>query len=329
VRAEARAVSLQTGDDQSGIDFAVSPANTHAVTVSGRVIDTDGRASAANVILAGGGDRPADTASSLELRVGDAGTFTAAVEPGDIIAVAVDRDNRIGLATFTAADADISGLTLSLTNPGRIAGRVVFDGVGAPSPAEVEIMARPTVAYVISNGSSPKLGYSAVRPRPDGTFELKNLMGSRDIYVRTAPAGWHVRSITMGGRDLLDMPIEFKGGEDFGGVEIVLAKATTRLEGSVLDDRDHPLVDYELIVVPQDRADRRSSYRRWVRPDQAGHFVVEGLPPGSYVVAAVDAVDDAAWPDEEYVQRFRSIGTAVVIAAGGRQARTLHVTRLP
>jgi hypothetical protein len=329
VRAEARAVSLQTGDDQSGIDFAVSPANAHAVTVSGRVIDTDGHASAANVILAVGGDRPADTASSLELRVGDAGTFTAAVEPGDIIAVAVDRDNHIGLATFTAADADVSGVTLSLTNPGRIAGRVVFDGVGAPSPADVEIVARPTVAYVISNGSSPKLGYSAVRPRPDGTFELKNLMGSRDLHVRTMPVGWHVRSITIGGRDVLDIPLEFKGGEDFAGVEIVLAKEATRLEGSVVDDRDRPVVDYELIVVPEDRTDRRASHRRWVRPDQAGHFVVEGLPPARYLVAAVDAVDGAVWPDEEYVQRFRSTGTAVVLAAGVRQTRTLHVTRLP
>ena len=329
VRAEARAVSLQTGDDQSGIDFAVSPANTRAVTVSGRVIDVDGRASAATVLLAGGGDRPVGTESSLQLRVGEAGTFTATVEPGDNIAMAIDRDNHIALATLTAVDADVSGLTLSLTNPGRIAGRVVFDGAGAPPPTGVEIMARPTVAYLFSNSGSAPLGFAAVRPRPDGTFELKNLMGSREISVRTTPVGWHVRSITMGGRDVLDMPIEFKGGEAFAGMEIVLAKEATRLEGSVVDDRDRPVIEYELIVVPEDRADRRASRRRWVRPDQAGHFVVEGLPPARYIVAAVDAVDAAAWPDEDYVQRFRSTGTAVAIAAGGGQTRTLHVTRLP
>jgi hypothetical protein len=329
VRADARAVAVQAGDEQSGIDFVVSPASMKVVRVTGRVVDADGHASAANVYLAGGGDRPPDTASSLQLRVGDAGTFTATVEPGDNIAVAVDRDNHIALTTFTAVDADVPGLTLALTTPGRITGRVVFDGVGAPPSTEVEIVARPTVAYLIANGSSPQLGYSAVRPRPDGTFELKNLMGSRDIYVRTTPGGWQVRSITMGGRDVLDVPIEFGGGEDFAGVEIVLAKEATRLEGSVVDDRDRPLVDYELIVVPENRTDRRASHRRWVRPDQAGHFVVEGLPPARYVVTAVDAVDDAAWPDEEYVQRLRSTGTAVALAAGARQTRTLHLTRLP
>jgi len=165
-RADAHAITVQAGDEQSGIDFAVSPSSKKVVQVTGRVVDVDGHASAANVYLAGGGDRPPGTESSLQLRVGDAGTFTATVEPGDNIAVAVDRDNHIALATFTAVDADIPGLTLALTTPGRITGRVVFDGVGAPPSTEVEIVARPTVAYLISNGSSPQLGYSAVRPRP-------------------------------------------------------------------------------------------------------------------------------------------------------------------
>lgn len=329
VRAEARAVSVQTGDEQSAIDFAVSPVSGHVVHVSGRVLDPNGAAASATVYLAGGGERPVDTASSLQMRVGEAGTFTAAVEPGDYIAVAVDRDNHIALATFTAVDADVSGLTLSLTSPGRITGRVAFDGVGAPSPLQVEIMARPTVAYLISSGGSGPLGYAAVHPRADGTFELKNLMGSRDIYVRSAPAGWNVRSISIGGRDLLNTPIDFKGGEDLAAVDIVLSRDTTRLEGSVVDDRGRPVVDYDLIVIPLKGGDRRISHRRWIRPDQSGHFFVDGLPPDSYLVAAVDAVDETAWPDEDYVQRFRSIATPVVLAAGRPQVRTLRVARLP
>jgi hypothetical protein len=66
-----------------------------------------------------------------------------------------------------------------------------------------------------------------------------------------------------------------------------------------------------------------------VRPDQAGRFIVEGLPPGRYVVAAVDGVDAAAWPDEKYIDRFRAVGTLVAVAAGGPQLTTLHLARLP
>ena len=145
--------------------------------------------------------------------------------------------------------------------------------------------------------------------------------------MRTVPAGWNVGSITMAGRDLLDTPIDFKGGEDLSGVEIVLTRQTTTLDGSVVDDQGQTIVDYELIVIPQNPTDRRESRRRWLRPDQTGHFFVGGLFPGKYLVAAVAAVDNAAWPDETYVEQFRTGATPVILAAGDKQTKTVHLVR--
>src|SRR4029079_770526 len=91
-RADARALSVQAGDDQSGIDFALAPAQKQAVHLSGRASDSNGRPSAATVYLGGGGDRPADSASALTFRIGGTGEFHGTGEPGHKNSIAVRDD---------------------------------------------------------------------------------------------------------------------------------------------------------------------------------------------------------------------------------------------
>ena len=326
-RADARPLSLQAGDDQTGIDFAVGPVQKQAVHVSGRVIDATGRPSAATVYLGGGGDRPIDTASALTFRIGEAGEFTGTVEPGDTIAIAVGADNQIGMTTFSAVDGDVAGLTLALARPGRISGRVRFDGAGAPPPSQLEILAQPPISYLVPSAAYGSLGLTPARARANGTFELPNLFGARVLSVRTLPGGWEVRSITAGSRDLLDASVELKAGEELSGVEIVLARSATVVDGRVVDAAGADVRDYELLIFPRDPADRRVRHRRWTRPDQTGRFSVSGLPLGDYLVTAVDTVDAAAWPDEEYVQRFRDLATRLVLTGADRQTLTIPLVR--
>ena len=102
-----------------------------------------------------------------------------------------------------------------------------------------------------------------------------------------------------------------------------MARSATVVDGRVVDAAGAAVRDYELLIFPRDPADRRPRRRRWTRPDQTGRFSVTGLPLGDYLVTAVDDVDDAAWPDEEYVQRFRARATRLILTGTDRQALTV------
>src|SRR6185369_8484364 len=132
----------------------------------------------------------------------------------------------------------------------------------------------------------------SVPTKPDGTFTLTGLVGRRELTVNPRPIpGWRVKSITAGGRDLLNLPLDFAGGEDLRDVLIVLTQQTSELTGTVTDANGHPVSGVSVLVFADDRR-RLPGRARWVRPDTLGQFMVEGLPAGEYLVALAEDVDD-------------------------------------
>jgi hypothetical protein len=319
--SEARRIILHAGDEQTSLDFAVAPVDARGLgNISGQVFSADAEL-IDGTLSVGGVDRPTG-ASATSVRLPRTGEFRVSVEPGDYVVAAFGSPGGIAMTTVTvAANSDVAGLTLVLATPGRLAGRVIFDGVNPPPPAQVELEARPRVPFLVS-GHGSRLGLAPVRPRPDGSFEIANLAGSRVLAIR-APRDWSVKSVTWKGEDLLDAPIDFKGGEDVSGVEIVLTNHPTELAGTVEDETGQPLVDYSLLVFPVDAALRRASRMQWVRPDQTGRFRVRGLPPGAYFAVVTDEVDDSAWRDDQYLAQFASRAMTVTLT-GGSQTVTLR-----
>ena len=64
-----------------------------------------------------------------------------------------------------------------------------------------------------------------------------------------------------------------------------------------------------------------------VRPDQQGRFSFVGLPPGRYLVAAVDYLQSGQERDARTLERLRACATAVALAENATQNVT--VTILP
>jgi hypothetical protein len=114
----------------------------------------------------------------------------------------------------------------------RITGRIVFEGV-APSSARAIVEASSSEPWegVAMMGAAAGSSLS-VPTKPDGTFTLTGIVGRRELTVNTRLIpGWRVKSITAGGRDLLNLPLDFAGGEDLRDVLIVLTQQTSELTG--------------------------------------------------------------------------------------------------
>ncbi|PYQ71791.1 MAG: hypothetical protein DMG04_19845 [Acidobacteria bacterium] len=172
---------------------------------------------------------------------------------------------------------------------------------------------------------------SIARTGSDGAFQLKDLLGARQLRVRSAPPGWLTKAILYDGRSLLDASIEFKGGEELSGVQVVLTDRHAELSGIVVDARQTPLQRYSVVVFPEDEQLLRDPRRlaRLVRPNQAGQFRIDDLLPGTYCVAAVSDVDSSQWLNADYLARFRPIAIRIAVAESEKKNVVLSLVDTP
>lgn len=103
------------------------------------------------------------------------------------------------------------------------------------------------------------------------------------------PAGWSIRSIVAGGRDVLDRPIVIGPGERLRDVQIAYSDRLSELAGMFQNDSGSAAVDFTIVVFPDSRElwDAGARRIRGVRPATDGRFTVANIPPGTYYLAAL------------------------------------------
>ena len=107
-----------------------------------------------------------------------------------------------------------------------------------------------------------------------------------------------------------------------------LTEQMTRVAGTVSDSRGGRATTYVAVVFPED-AKQWTPYSRGIlaaRPDQQGGYVLQGVPPGRYLLAVVDYLEPGAERDPATLDRLRRGAMAVTLGEG--EARTIDL-KLP
>ena len=316
--SQARPIAVRSGEEVGSIDVAFTPDTLVTPTVTGRVIDPRGVVANVGVLVTGGGDGMPTFVRS-QVNTEETGEFSIRLPPGEYT-LAAQANGMIAMTRLTVDRTDISNVELLLAKGAAVSGRVVFEGL-APRPGVVEVMARPDQpAMDIPGVMMPRPG----RVRSDGSFAISSLLGALELRVVPESRGWRPKSILLGGRNVLDVPIDFKSGEDFRNVTIVMTDRTATLSGTVANAPPPVLAPgLSVLVFPEDtrQASRRT---RWVRPDQRGRFVVSGLAPGQYFVAVAVEVDDVLWRTAAYLEGLRASATRVTLGDGESKSITVE-----
>jgi hypothetical protein len=134
--------------------------------------------------------------------------------------------------------------------------------------------------------------------------------------------------VTLDGKDVTDTPIDFDRTPEISGFEIVMTQKRAEVAGDV-SDATGPVSDYVAVVFPQNRQQwaPQSRYIATGRPDQKGQFQVRGLPPGAYLVSAVEYLEPGEERDPEVLRRLADAATAVTVADGEAKRVSLRLTR--
>jgi hypothetical protein len=325
--AGAQRVVVQAGREQS-VTFPLTVGRL--ARVSGIVVDPAGLLPNAQVMASQLGS---GITFSRRATAQPNGAFSLPdVLPGSYLLAAVRRASgsgeigEVAAVPLTISGDDVSGVELVLHRTGTLRGRFVYDTPPPPgfSPGSLRFSFSPVSSSEITvpmNVFSPTSNW-----QPDSTFAFAGL--TNRMRPRLSPTGgWFLKAVRVGGRDVTDVPFDFTNGADVNDVEVVVTQKSSQIGGTVQDDRG-PASDYAALVFPENRElwVWPSRFIATARADQQGRFKIAGLPPGQYVIAAVDYLEQGSEYDPDLLLRLKEKGTPVVLGEGESKEISLMLT---
>jgi len=107
-------------------------------------------------------------------------------------------------------------------------------------------------------------------------------------------------------------------------LDIVVSAKGAIVEGSVLNAKDQPVVDADIVAIPEAARRKRRDLYKEDSTDQRGHFNIHGLSPGQYrVLAFEDLEDDYHEPD--FLKSYEGRGQSVEIREGEQKTVQLKI----
>lgn len=203
-----------------------------------------------------------------------------------------------------------------------ISGQIRFEGEQAPNE-------RPVIFLTGADGSQG--AYAQVQP--DGSFQFDQgrsgqatlLSGIYQVQLANAP-GFYVKSIAAKGAKASGSDIEVP---ESGTVQlsIVAAKGTTRLDGIALKN-SKPFAGAMVLLLP--RNPNRSGDIRRDQSDSDGTFSLNDVPPGAYILVAIDDGEDLEYEDAAAMKPYVGQGQVVNVplaASSKLEVNVLHRER--
>jgi len=307
----AAGIDVAAGDDRTGINLMLPLVRT--VAVSGLVAESGGPASEMALRLV-----PADTEDWMSeagfeaawTTTDDRGAFTfLGVPPGQYV-IESRADTRWVRAPVSVTNTPVVDLSLTAHPNLRVSGRIRFAGTSpAPSPG-----AGALNLIDLRRAVQPP----SVALMPDGQFSVQGC--EPGAYAIDAPTltvqgvSWTVVSITGAGRDLLKQPLDLD--MDVSDLVVTFTDHPTEITGAVRTAAPvtEPLA---VVVFPADysaAADTGMFALRTATVAVASdRYVVDGLPPGHYLMAAIPASDLAVWDAPRLLQVVASQASAVTL----------------
>jgi len=235
--------------------------------------------------------------------------------------------------SLSVSGSDVDGVMLSLTTGFRVSGRLGFESqTGRPQPTAQQLQSVVVMLTPMDGRSQGGLLGLGDLTNPDranaqGEFRTKGFAPGK-YFVNAIAPGWQVKSATMGGRDVLDAPIEINDS-DVGGIIITFTDKLGQVSGTVQAPGDTDLSEVSVLLFP-------AAYRAWIdagmnprrarttRVSRTGAYSVPNLAAGDYFAIAIDRSHEGDMQDPAYIEALARAGTRVTVNA---DPVTLALTR--
>ncbi|PYR61844.1 MAG: hypothetical protein DMF85_01230 [Acidobacteria bacterium] len=331
--SEATKIPVAGGQETTGIDFQLQLVPT--ITVSGIVVGTEGT-SVGVTLLPDDGGAGILRGQMFRANTKEDGTFSIVnVTPGRYTAVARSGgrsdEPRAATQNLLVNGENITGLTLTLIGGITVSGNITVESSGTPAPADYSTF-RVNLTSADSSAAAGPLGRfggpgggAGTRAEKNGAFTAENVLPGKYVVTAQGPSPRTLKAVNVGGRDATDQVVELRGGPDVNSVTVVFSDRSTQIDGTVRTAAGTPAQAMTVIAFSSDPLYWRAQSRhiQVARTNQSGAYHLQGLPPGDYLMIAVDDVEQGEWFDPSYLAQIKDAATAISLSDGDKKTRDL------
>jgi hypothetical protein len=280
----------------------------------------------------GGGGRGA--LGGLRAFTREDGTFSIPnVTPGKYTIIARANGGPTASPRMAVQSLVVSGqeVNVALTPaPGvQLSGTITLEASGTQLPQGFRgfrVVPAPlgsTPAFAAGRGGG-RGGSGANDPADSGQFTISDVMPGLYVLRANGPRGWTMKSVYVDGRDVTDMPLEVKA-DNIGGINVIFTDKISSVTGAVRDARGNGVGNVSIIAFPSDPRlwMPQSRHILTARTDAAGTYRLSAVPPGDYLVVAVDDVEPGEWFDPEFLDQIKNDAANVKVGEGEQKTQDL------
>ena len=226
-------------------------------------------------------------------------------------------------------DTPLTGVTVVTTPAVTISGRLEWRGSGTVPWLQVSGPARIRATGL---GYESDTAVIETEIQADGTFRFTNVYALRRIVAMSLSFNWTIAAVE-GPKDLITgRSIDIKPGRDITDLRLIIGRGGT-IVATMSDEADKPYNGWLLLMsrVPAD-LDAMGWGFGAIRSNRGqagiGYYVMEGLAPGPYLVAATDVEPSRLKDDTELMERARAGAVPIEIRDGQETRLNVRLVRL-
>jgi hypothetical protein len=327
----AMTVALAPSEERAGIDIHMQ---FRAMSrIEGTVVGADGSPQRAQMQLVRR-NRVEALNSTRVWGTSPDGTFTTgSIGPGDYTVMAEVTGTPGSAAFWAMTDVTLSGpdpvnLTLRLQPSMTVSGKLVFEGTLPPPPDLTRAL-----IYLFTVGTGPRSNSMLTTTDAAGNISISPVTPGRYRAIANVPntaapgaPAWSLRSVTIGGRDVTDLPIDIAPG-DAPSIVATFTDQVSEISGRLLSAAGQPMTDYYVVVLPADKQYWLPQTRRVAsaRPDANGRYIFRGLPAGEYRLAATTDLLPRDLSDLNALAQLSAQAASITLALGEKKTFDMKI----